>query len=111
MGITLNSPLQPNVKLALIKGEEIVLNWEKGDNRTVGYNIYKTTKESFFKNKLKVFKNIQDIRYVDSDIVRGFNYTYEIEAFDENGLVSPKIHMATLKMEKLKKKIKIEEEK
>ena len=105
MGVTLSAPIQPTVKLALIKGEEVVLNWEKGDDRTVGYNIYKTTKESFFKKSTKVFKNIQDIRYVDSDVVRGFDYTYEIEAFDENGLVSPKVHMASLKMERLKETI------
>ncbi|MCK5293619.1 MAG: fibronectin type III domain-containing protein [Arcobacteraceae bacterium] len=109
MGVTLSAPVQPTVKLALIKGEEVVLNWEKGDDRTVGYNIYKTTKEGFFKTRTKIFKNIQDVRYVDSDIIRGFDYTYEIEAFDENGLISPKAHMASLKMERVKKSVQKEE--
>ena len=109
MGVTLNAPIQPTVKLAQIKGEEVILNWEKGDDRTVGYNIYKTIKEGFFKKSTKVFKNIQDIRYVDRDIVRGVDYSYEIEAFDENGLVSPKVNMASLKMEKIKETVKTKE--
>ncbi|HIP13714.1 MAG TPA: fibronectin type III domain-containing protein [Arcobacter sp.] len=102
-GKTLSAPGQPIVRLAMIKGEEVVLNWDKGDDRAVAYNVYKTTKESFFKSTLKVFKNIQDIRFEDKDIVRGLHYTYEIEAVDENGLVSKKVEAASLKLEQTKK--------
>jgi len=101
-GKTLNAPAQPVVKLALIKGEQVVLNWEKGDNRAVAYNIYKTIQESFFKSSSKIFKNIQELRFEDTDIVRGIHYTYEIEAVDENGLVSKKVEAASLKLEKIK---------
>ena len=101
-GKTLNSPAKPIVKLALIKGEKVVLNWEKGDNRAVGYNIYKTTKENFFKSSSKIYKNIQDTRFEDTDIVRGIHYIYEIEAVDENGLTSTKVEAASLKLEKIK---------
>ena len=111
MGITLSAPIQPTVKLALIKEQKVILNWEKGDDRTVAYNIYRTAQEGYFSTKTKVFKNIQNIRYEDADIVRGVTYTYEIEAVDKNNLVSQKVKMATLKMEKLKEPIKQEEKK
>lgn len=105
MGKTLSAPMQPSVKLALIKGEEIVLNWENGDDRAVSYNVYKTVSEGFFTTTTKVFKGVQGLRFEDKDIVRGVSYTYEIESVDEYGLTSTKVQAASLKMEKLKKSI------
>ncbi len=104
MGQSLIKPASPKIKLALIKDEEVILNWEAGDNRAVSYNIYKTAKEGFFKSTLKVFRDIKELRFVDNDIAKGIQYIYEIEAVDKNGLLSEKIKAASLKMESVSTK-------
>ncbi|MDD2699430.1 MAG: hypothetical protein PHF17_11575 [Arcobacteraceae bacterium] len=104
MGKTLASPLQPTVTLAQITPNGVILNWLKGDDRAVSYNVYKTIKESFFQSSEKMFKNVQALRFEDTDIVRGTEYSYEIEAVDQFGLVSKKTKKAALSMPKLDEK-------
>jgi len=100
MGRTLSAPKEPILTLAMIQDQKVVLNWEKGDNRAVSYNIYKKASEGFFKSTTKVIKNIQDLRYEDQDISRGITYTYYIQAVDENGLVSNKVETTSLVLNK-----------
>ncbi len=104
MGKTLASPLQPTITLAQITPNGVILNWIKGDDRTITYNIYKTTRESFFKSTEKMIKNVQALRYEDPDVVRGIEYKYEIEAVDQFGLVSLRTKPAALSMPKLDEK-------
>lgn len=103
MGKTLASPLQPTVTLAQITPNGVILNWLKGDDRAVSYTVYKKTKESFFKYAQKEIKDVQALRFEDSEVVRGTEYSYEIEAVDQFGLVSKKTKPAILFMPKLEK--------
>lgn len=104
MGKTLASPLQPTMTLAQITPNGVILNWLKGDDRAVSYNVYKTIKESFFQSSEKMFKNVQALRFEDTDVVRGIEYSYEIEAVDQFGLVSKRTKKAALSMPKLEEK-------
>jgi len=114
MGKTLNAPLTPTITLAQIQGGKVILNWVANDKRTISYNIYKTVSKNYFENKTKVFKEITNNRFEDTDVVRGVTYKYSIEAVDENGLVSAKTPEVSLSMPKIeqpqptsKKNIKI----
>ena len=98
MGATLSAPMQPTISLALIKDNTVILNWTKGDDRAVSYNIYKTTKKGFFDKSTKVIKDVQELRFEDKDITRGVSYEYEIQAVDRFNLVSEKSPSATLSM-------------
>lgn len=104
MGKTLASPLQPTMTLAQITPNGVILNWIKGDDRAVTYNIYKRTKESFFQYSEKEIKDVKGLRFEDPDVVRGVEYSYEVEAVDQFGLVSKKTKPAALSMPKLEEK-------
>jgi fibronectin type 3 domain-containing protein len=97
-GMTLSAPMQPTITLALIKDNTVILNWAKGDQRAKTYNIYKTQKTGLFDSETKVIKNVNDLRYEDTDVTRGVTYTYQIEAVDEFELVSPKTPKASLEI-------------
>jgi fibronectin type 3 domain-containing protein len=98
MGKTLSLPKTPKIKLGLIKDETIIINWDKADNRAKYYNIYKTQQTGMFKTKTTIFKNIQNTRFEDKDVVRGSKYKYQLEAVDENGLLSVKTPSISLSM-------------
>jgi len=104
MGKTLASPLQPTMTLAQITPNGVILNWIKGDDRAVTYNINKRTKESFFQYSEKEIKDVKGLRFEDPDVVRGVEYSYEVEAVDQFGLVSKKTKPAALSMPKLEEK-------
>jgi len=104
MGKTLASPLQPTITLAQITPNGVILNWIKGDDRAVTYNINKRTKESFFQYSEKEIKDVKGLRFEDQDVVRGVEYSYEVEAVDQFGLVSKKTKPAALSMPKLEEK-------
>ena len=104
MGKTLEIPKTPNITLGLIKDQTVIINWTKGDNRAIYYNIHKTISEGMFKSRTKIYKNIQGTRFEDKDIVRGVDYEYELEAVDENGLLSKKTTPITLSMPLINKK-------
>lgn len=95
-GQTLASPMQPTITLALIKDNTVILNWAKGDNRAVSYNIVKTEIKSMFNKTSKVIKGITEPRFEDTDITRGITYEYEIQAVDKYNLVSAKTPSASL---------------
>jgi fibronectin type 3 domain-containing protein len=103
MGKTLHIPALPVITLAMIKDSGVVLNWKAGDNRTVAYNLHKTIKENFLLRKTESILSITDLRFEDKDILRGVTYEYQIEAIDENGLVSDKTPVTTLTIPKLEK--------
>ena len=105
MGKTLESPKMPTITLALIKDNKVILNWQKGDERAVSYNIYKRVDKGFFASEeAKIIKGIKDLRFEDGDIVRGVTYKYAIQAVDENGLVSQKTPEVSLTFPKIKVK-------
>lgn len=101
MGKTLSAPLQPTLTLAQITPNGVILNWIKGDERAVSYTVYKTTRENFFQSSEKIIKDVTALRFEDTDVTRGVDYTYEIEAVDKFGLVSKKTKPAALSMPKL----------
>jgi fibronectin type 3 domain-containing protein len=90
MGQTLSKPAMPNITLAQIQGNKIILNWKSNDDRVVSFNIFKTSKESWIKTTEKLIPNIVGDRFEDRDVVRGVKYTYSLQAVDKNGLVSKK---------------------
>ncbi len=90
MGKTLNVPAQPEITLAMIEGNKIVLNWRPTDNRAVAYNIHKIIRKNLLSYTTESILNITDVRFEDMDILRGTTYDYRIEAIDLNGLVSQK---------------------
>ncbi len=104
MGKTLSSPLQPTITLAQITPNGVILNWIKGDDRAATYNIYKTTKESFFQSAEKMIKDVKALRFEDVDVIRGIEYSYEIESVDQFGLLSKRTKPAALSMPKLEEK-------
>lgn len=101
MGRTLASPAQPTLTLAQITPNGVVLNWIKGDDRAVSYTIYKKTKENFFQSSEKIIKDIPVLKFEDADVIRGMEYSYEIEAVDQFGLVSKKTKPSALSIPKL----------
>jgi fibronectin type 3 domain-containing protein len=101
-GKTLSKPRVPKITLAMKKGDNVILNWNQGDNRTIQYTVYKTIKNSLFKTKLKIYKNIKETRFVDENIPKGSTYTYEIQSIDKYGLTSKKVKALTLKLKKEK---------
>lgn len=101
MGITLPKLNKPILTLAQIQGEKAILNWLKGDDRAVSYNIYKQIKESAFNTREEVIQNITDLRFEDHDIVRGVEYKYSVESVDQYGIVSEKTNETLLVLPKL----------
>jgi fibronectin type 3 domain-containing protein/predicted small lipoprotein YifL len=104
MGRTLPAPSQPMITLAQINTNKVILNWSKGDDRAISYNIYKTIKRGFFESETKVIKDVKDLRFEDEDITRGVEYQYAIQAVDEHNLVSEKTSSTSLSMPKLQDK-------
>lgn len=102
MGITLAKLNKPVLTLAQIQGEKAILNWQKGDDRAVSFNVYKHIKEGMFNTKEEKFTGITDLRFEDNDIVRGVEYKYSIESVDEFGIVSEKTNETLLVLPKLK---------
>ena len=101
MGITLTKLNKPILTLAQIQGEKAILNWQKGDDRAVSFNIYKTIKDGFFDKKEVRITNITNLRFEDNDIVRGVEYNYSVESVDENGIVSERTNETLLVLPKL----------
>ena len=101
-GATLGKLNKPIITLAQIQGQQAILNWQAGDARAVSYTVYKTIKQSFFKQKTIKYENINALRFEDRDIVRGVEYSYAIQSFDENGIGSQITNKTELVLPKLK---------
>jgi hypothetical protein len=101
MGSTLAKPNVPQITLSQIQGNKVILNWVSTDDRTVSYNIYKTTQESFISSKEKLIPNVQGLRFEDPDVVRGVEYNYTLQAVDAYGLLSEKTQEVSIKLPKL----------
>lgn len=105
MGSTLAKPNVPQITLSQIQGNKVILNWVSTDDRTVSYNIYKTTKTSFVSSKEKLIPNVQGLRFEDPDVVRGVEYNYTLQAVDTYGLISDKTQEVSIKLPKLAQEI------
>lgn len=101
MGITLGKLNKPVLTLAQIQGEKAILNWQKGDDRAVSFNVYKTIKNSMFDTKEERITGITDVRFEDNDIVRGVEYNYSVESVDEYGIISERTNETLLVLPKL----------
>jgi fibronectin type 3 domain-containing protein len=101
MGSTLTQPKMPQIKLIMQEGGKIVLNWKANDARTVSYNIYKITKESWSSSNEILIPNVTGLRFEDPDVVRGVEYGYRIQAIDKHGLLSDITDKSTLMLPKL----------
>jgi len=88
MGSTLAKPKMPQITLAMIEGNKIVLNWIATDDRTVSYNIYKTSKENWMSSNEVLIPNVTGLRFEDPDVVRGIEYNYRLQSIDKHGLLS-----------------------
>ena len=101
MGSTLSKPKMPQVTLAQIQDNKMILNWEAGDKRATSYNIYKTTKDGWNSSEEKLIPNITELRFEDQDVVRGVEYEYTVQAVDKHGLISEKTNKSSQKLPKL----------
>jgi len=101
MGVSLNKLRKPIMTLAQIQGQKAILNWQAGDNRAVSYTIHKTIKEGFFQGKTVKFQGVTGLRFEDKDIVRGVQYSYAIQAVDQNGIHSEITNETELVLPKL----------
>lgn len=98
MGSSLGKPKMPQLTLAMIEDNKMVLNWIAGDNRAVSYNIYKKSNESWGASDEVKIPNIQGLRFEDPNVVRGIEYGYSIQSVDKNGLLSEKTDASKLKL-------------
>jgi uncharacterized protein len=101
MGSTLPKLNRPIITLAQIQGQRVILNWQAGDNRAQSFVIYKTVKHSFFNRKTTKINGVQDLRFEDSDILRGVEYLYTIESIDQYGITSEPTQEVSLTLPKL----------
>jgi len=101
MGSTLSKPKMPQITLAMIEGNKMILNWIARDDRTVSYNIYKISKESWSTSNEILIPNVTGLRFEDPDVVRGVEYGYKIQAVDMNGLLSETTDKSTLMLPKI----------
>jgi len=101
MGSTLSQPRMPRITLAMIEGNKMILNWVPTDDRTVSYNIYKISKENWVKTKEIRISNIQGLRYEDTNVARGIEYAYRLQAIDKHGLLSEVTDKSSLLLPKI----------
>ena len=101
MGSTLSEPRMPRITLAMIEGNKMILNWVATDDRTVSYNIYKISKENWVTSKEVLIPNVTGLRFEDTDVVRGVEYNYKLQAIDKNGLLSKTTDKSTLMLPKI----------
>ena len=104
MGSTLAKPRMPQITLAMIEGNKMILNWIATDDRTVSYNIYKISKENWATSKEILIPNVTGLRFEDPDVVRGVQYGYKLQAVDKHGLLSETTDKSTLLLPKIVKK-------
>ncbi len=76
-------------------GRSINITWKSIDNRAIKYNVIKE-----YKDKKKVFTNIEGKSFNDSDVVRGIEYKYNVVAIDKYGLASKKSENTIIEMPK-----------
>jgi fibronectin type 3 domain-containing protein len=101
MGSTLSKPKMPQITLAMIEGNKMILNWIATDNRTVSYNIYKISKENWVSSNEVLIPNVTGLRFEDPDVVRGIEYGYRLQSVDKNGLLSDTTDKSTLMLPKI----------
>ena len=101
MGSTLSKPQMPQITLIMQEGNKIVLNWRANDSRTVSYNIYKLSKESWSTSNEILIPNATGVRFEDPDVVRGVEYGYRLQAIDKHGLLSDVTDKSTLMLPKI----------
>lgn len=101
MGSTLSKPKMPQITLAMIEGNKMILNWIATDDRTVSYNIYKISKENWATSNEIQIPNVTGLRFEDPDVVRGVEYGYKLQAVDKHGLLSETTDKSTLMLPKI----------
>jgi len=101
MGSTLSKPKMPQITLAMIEGNKMILNWIASDDRTVSYNIYKISKENWATSNEILIPNVTGLRFEDPDVVRGIEYGYKLQAVDKHGLLSDTTDKSTLMLPKI----------
>lgn len=89
-GSTIPRPVAPTlVKAILIEDDNLVhLVWTKSDVRTKLYTVVKTHKEGWFKTIKESFTHLEDEKFTDTNISRGYTYNYYILSIDENSISS-----------------------
>jgi len=98
VGTTLTSPMKPIITKTSIANATAILAWEKGDDRSIAYNIRRSVNGKYFDKNEKIFRNIKETKYVDSSIARGISYGYQLQSIDQFGLVSKWTEPATLRL-------------
>ena len=101
MGSTLSKPKMPQITLIMQEGNKIVLNWRANGSRTVSYNVYKLSKESWSSSNEILIPNATGTRFEDPDVVRGVEYGYRLQAIDKHGLLSEITDKSTLMLPKI----------
>ena len=84
VGSTLPAPKEPVFSYARFNGSLVELSWnQSSDSRALKYKITKTSS-----NGEDIIYDIDGLSYSDTQVQKGVEYTYKIQAVDEYGLES-----------------------
>lgn len=82
-GMTLGRPSAPIINLTAVQNNGVELAWVDTDNRARSYIV-----KRYGGDRDAVFKDITQKSLVDSNVIPGVSYRYEVISVDENGLES-----------------------
>ena len=99
VGRTLSRPLSPVVVDYKVEGRKFSVSWKSPDKRAVKYFIKKREITNLLSVNETIYKDIAGTSFVDTKLLPGRRYVYEIYAVDENGLVSKPSQKIEFKIE------------
>lgn len=88
LGKTLIKPNTPSMVEAKVIDGKVVISWTNSDKRVKSYSIQKRYKKSFVESSVEDFENIQDLKFIDSEIQGDKVYYYRVFSVDVNGIKS-----------------------
>jgi len=103
-GRTLTKPKEPALVEAKVVDKNIILKWNKTDERTTSYVVSKRYKKSMFDEVVEEFDGITNTSFNDTKIEPGMVYYYKVYSVDSNNirsLQSIEIELETKKAEEI----------
>ena len=81
-----------------ITNNKISIEWEPTDQRTLKYKVIRTYGQHFNKQTNDYY--IDENNFIDNDVSSGIEYTYEIFAIDQYGILSNSAEVSDIKIKK-----------
>ncbi len=98
IGSTLKKPKAPSITKTSITNNKISIEWEPTDQRTLKYKVIRTYGQPFNKQTNDYY--IDENNFIDNDVSSGIEYTYEIFAIDQYGILSNSAEVSDMKIKK-----------